>query len=266
MAPEILERFPAYGTKCDLWSTGVILFVLLGGYLPFDDDTEDGVFNRTRNAQYEFYPDYWNPVSASAKNLVVSMLTINPTKRISAHQALDHEWMRQSKQLLVRRKLSSVVTLQQERNRAKKQDDPRHEKKVAAFTANAHQTNADRMRKLNDAFNSYMTRQDDDTATVFSAPPVKRAEPVEDSAKGFPFKHYYKLGETVRFSLVPVVDETYCRIASASHVLVMHHNTAWRGRIWKSEASRAQKVERNSCCQDYQQDEARVSRFRVTQG
>ncbi len=92
MAPEILERFPAYGTKCDLWSTGVVLFVLLGGYLPFDGDTEDEIFDRTRNAQFEFYPDYWNPgCPVSAKNLIVRMLTINPTNRISASQALGHE-------------------------------------------------------------------------------------------------------------------------------------------------------------------------------
>ena len=113
--------------------------------------------------------------------------------------ALDHEWMRQPKQVLVRKKLS-VVTLQKS-IRAKKQEHSPG-KKVAAFTANtADKTNnADRMQNLHDAFNSYMTRQDDDTATVFTAPTVEKPRPVQDSAKGFPFKHYYKLGDTVRLS------------------------------------------------------------------
>lgn len=93
MAPEILERWPAYDTKCDLWSVGVILFLLLGGYLPFDDQDEDKVFEHTRNGKYFFHPQYWKLISKAAKDLVTKLLTVNPNKRISAQEALKHEWM-----------------------------------------------------------------------------------------------------------------------------------------------------------------------------
>jgi calcium/calmodulin-dependent protein kinase I len=93
LAPEILQKFPAYDTSCDLWSVGVIMFLLLGGYLPFEDDDEVKVFDRTRAGQYAFHPAYWKTVSTSAKNLVTKLLTVNPKKRFSAQQALNHEWM-----------------------------------------------------------------------------------------------------------------------------------------------------------------------------
>lgn len=191
LAPEILERFPAYDIKCDLWSVGVILFLLLGGYLPFDGDNEDIVFDRTRNGEYVFYPDYWRQVSSPAKNLVVSLLTLNPAKRMSAERALQHEWMRQGDEALARRKLS-VVHLQ-ESIRAVKQPK-------STFTAATRSlATVDRMKHLNEAFNSYITKCDDDTATVFTQGTAKNVKPAPkpDSAKGLPFKRFYQVGETV---------------------------------------------------------------------
>jgi calcium/calmodulin-dependent protein kinase I len=130
LAPEILERWPSYDVKCDIWSVGVILFLLLGGYLPFDDEDEDKVFDRTRNGQYDFRPQFWRNISSGAKDLVTQCLTINPSKRVDATSALNHEWMAvrgselESRQLDVdklkslmdaKRKMRAVVTTVSER-------------------------------------------------------------------------------------------------------------------------------------------------------
>lgn len=105
LAPEILERWPTYDVKCDIWSVGVILFLLLGGYLPFDDDDEDAVFDKTRNGQYDFRPKFWRHISNGAKDLVSQCLTINPNKRVDASKALKHDWMAVGESDLASRKV-----------------------------------------------------------------------------------------------------------------------------------------------------------------
>ena len=106
LAPEMLEQFPAYDVKCDVWSVGCLLFLLLAGYLPFDDDDDDIIFDLTRDARFEFLPDFWSDVSMGAKRLVTRMLTANPKKRISAQRALESEWVVKGDEALEERQLN----------------------------------------------------------------------------------------------------------------------------------------------------------------
>jgi serine/threonine protein kinase len=106
LSPEMLERFPAYDVKCDVWSVGCLLFLLLGGFLPFDDEDDDVVFDLTRKGQFEFRPEFWNSVSQSAKDLVTKMLTVNPKKRISASRALQSHWIEHGDEAFEERQLN----------------------------------------------------------------------------------------------------------------------------------------------------------------
>jgi len=216
LAPEILERFPAYDMKCDLWSVGVILFLLLGGYLPFDAESEDGIFHQTRNAEYEFYPDYWREVSAPAKHLIVSLLTLNPAKRVSAEWALNHEWMMQHDKELARRQLS-VASLQHSITTAKK-DRPLL-KTVAVMAS-------DRLKHLHEKFNLYITKCDDDTAKVFAATTNRTMKPAAkpDSAKGLPFQNIYRVGETVSLAAGVMLTSLW---SCLSHILFSVVNCSW---------------------------------------
>lgn len=92
VAPEILEGTP-YDTQADMWSVGVILYILLGGYPPFMDANQRELFRKIRHADYEFHNEYWDAVSLEAKGLIASLLVVNPDHRLNAPQALHHKWM-----------------------------------------------------------------------------------------------------------------------------------------------------------------------------
>ena len=92
MSPEIVNRLP-YGTKSDMWSVGILLYILLGGYPPFIDDDQAELFRKISNCDYEFYPEEFNKVSDDAKDLISSLLEVNPKKRLSAREALDDLWI-----------------------------------------------------------------------------------------------------------------------------------------------------------------------------
>lgn len=92
VAPEILEGAP-YGTKCDMWSLGVIVFILLGGYPPFIEENQRELFRKIRRGQYEFHDEYWAPISQDAKDLISALLTVAPGKRLTAKEALQNKWI-----------------------------------------------------------------------------------------------------------------------------------------------------------------------------
>lgn len=91
-----------YGLQADMWSLGVIVFILLGGYPPFADKNQRDLFRKIRKGQYEFQPDYWNQVSEEAKDLIRSLLTVDPTKRSTAGKVLEHKWVKGSDEVLVK--------------------------------------------------------------------------------------------------------------------------------------------------------------------
>jgi len=91
VAPEILHGVP-YGTKADMWSLGVITYILLGGYPPFIEQNQRELFKKIKKGQYEFHPEYWRNVSPEAKDMISGLLTVDPNKRMSASDALHCRW------------------------------------------------------------------------------------------------------------------------------------------------------------------------------
>lgn len=92
VAPEVLRR--KYGKEIDIWSAGVILYILLSGVPPFWADTEKGIFDAVLKGDIDFESNPWPSISNSAKDLVRKMLTQDPKKRITPAQVLEHPWIR----------------------------------------------------------------------------------------------------------------------------------------------------------------------------
>jgi len=92
VAPEILEGVK-YGTKADMWSLGIITYILLGGYPPFIEQNQRELFRKIRRGQFEFHVEYWGQVSQDAKDLISALLTVDPERRISAREALSNRWI-----------------------------------------------------------------------------------------------------------------------------------------------------------------------------
>ncbi|KAF7141809.1 hypothetical protein RHSIM_Rhsim06G0012600 [Rhododendron simsii] len=86
VAPEVLKR--NYGKEIDMWSAGVILYILLSGVPPFWAETEKGIFDEILKGLIDFESPPWPSISTGAKDIIRKMLTMDPKKRITAAQAL----------------------------------------------------------------------------------------------------------------------------------------------------------------------------------
>lgn len=91
VAPEVLKK--RYGQEADVWSAGVILYILLSGVPPFWAETEQGIFEQVLHGDLDFSSDPWPSVTESAKDLVRRMLVRDPRRRLTAHEVLCHPWI-----------------------------------------------------------------------------------------------------------------------------------------------------------------------------
>ena len=91
-APEILNGMP-HGKEVDLWSLGVVVYVLLCGFPPFYDDDEHEMFRIIKRGEFEFPSPSWDPISANAKDFIGRLLVLDPDQRMTAKQALAHPWL-----------------------------------------------------------------------------------------------------------------------------------------------------------------------------
>ncbi|KFD71733.1 hypothetical protein M514_04296 [Trichuris suis] len=98
LSPEVLKKEP-YSKPVDVWACGVILYILLVGYPPFWDEDQGRLYAQIRAGCYEYPSPEWDTVTPEAKNLINSMLTVNPRKRITADQALKHPWICQRERI-----------------------------------------------------------------------------------------------------------------------------------------------------------------------
>lgn len=149
IAPEMLKR--KYGLKCDVWSVGVVAFMLLGGYAPFDGDNNKEILKAVRRGEFACDDEAWDDISDEALEFLIFLLNRNPKKRPSAHEALEHPWLASRRQKMLLR--SGTGSLRNSLTELQKFQSKRCLLKQAtsALMASQHQHN-DEVRLIGRAF------------------------------------------------------------------------------------------------------------------
>mmetsp|Transcript_24087 Transcript_24087/g.52156 ORF Transcript_24087/g.52156 Transcript_24087/m.52156 type:complete len:419 (-) Transcript_24087:37-1293(-) len=106
IAPEVLSK--SYGKKCDLWSVGVVAYMIICGYYPFYGDSTAKIIRHVKSGNFDFPAKEWGKVSSSAKDFISSLLTVDPNVRPAAVAAMEHPWI--VKQTAEKKSLSRRVS------------------------------------------------------------------------------------------------------------------------------------------------------------
>ena len=109
IAPEVLKKH--YDEKCDIWSCGVIMYILLSGRPPFAGDNDREIMDKVAKGRYDLETSPFDSVSSSSKDLIKKLLVMDPKKRISAQEALNHPWFKEKKSRELFNKIKDESTL-----------------------------------------------------------------------------------------------------------------------------------------------------------
>lgn len=104
VAPEVLMQQP-YGKQVDLWSVGVVTYLLLRGRLPFDSKDKQVLIQKTIEARLDLNPAYWGKYTQYSLDFLRKLLAKDPSERLSVDQALEHAWIRNG-EILIPRKIN----------------------------------------------------------------------------------------------------------------------------------------------------------------
>lgn len=91
IAPEVLEG--KYDEKCDVWSVGVITFIILCGCPPFGGQSDKIIYEAIKKGEVHFRQEAWSNISSEAKDFIKHLLITEPMKRPNAEEALKHDWL-----------------------------------------------------------------------------------------------------------------------------------------------------------------------------
>ena len=131
IAPEVLKK--NYDEKCDLWSIGVIMFILLTGEPPFNGSNDEEILQNVKNGYVDFSTSIFQEISDEAKDLLSKLLEKVPSKRISAIEALEHPWI---KNLAPNSKMNKEIGKRVFENLKSFQADQKLQEAAVAFITN----------------------------------------------------------------------------------------------------------------------------------
>uniref|UniRef100_A0A0D9WXZ4 non-specific serine/threonine protein kinase n=1 Tax=Leersia perrieri TaxID=77586 RepID=A0A0D9WXZ4_9ORYZ len=215
VAPEVLKR--KSGPESDVWSIGVITYILLCGRRPFWDKTEDGIFKEVLKNKPDFRRKPWPNITPCAKDFVQKLLVKDPRARLTAAQALSHEWVREGGQ-------ASDIPLDISVLHNMRQFVKYSRFKQFALRALASTLNADELSDLRDQFNAI----DVDKNGTISLEELKQA-----LAKDVPWRlkgpRVLEIVEAIDSNTDGLVDfEEFVAATLHVHQLVEHDTEKWK--------------------------------------
>jgi len=155
MAPQVLQG--VYTSKADLWSCGVISFMLLSSQKPFYDKRRKKLIDKIMRAHFQFRGVLWEQVSSEAKDFVSKLLVLDPKERMSATQALNHAWLGKTFKLSDRRPTEDLMRDVHVHLVAYKNSS---DLKKLALNVIAHKSSTDEIKNLRQVFDQYDENND----------------------------------------------------------------------------------------------------------